>query len=502
MNPTSHQSPVTHHAKAAATAAAFALLALWTYTFANTFPASYHPDEPSKARQIIAGEYNFHHPMLMLSAAKVAVAISGAGEDVQRVTVAGRWVSASLTAAAVGCLVLLAIHLYGLLAGVFAGALLVTNHHLFELAHYFKEDPAVLFGVSAFFLALALFDSRPTLARAALVGVGTGLAISGKYVGALVVPVAIIALIVHRRRLPPLQSTAVWLIGALAIFALANLPIILNPTGFAGGFERELDFAVHGHKGITRAIPHGVYGAVFRESTNPAIWVLLIFYALVLLARWRSARPVEWTIALFPLYFALVLSFSPKTHHRYFLPATGLLLVMAGSAITLLPRFIQSRWRLPAWASPLFMTLALAVTIGIQAPHFHAYFTGFSHDSRTRMADYIRANVPPDATIVADKRTNLRELDLPNPIEGKLFAADVATIAELRARGVTTIAVAKGDYGRFFRDKLKPTDAGVEQFTRRKAFYDELFETGTPLIELEPGTLQYLQPEVALWRLE
>ncbi len=492
----------TNRAKSIAIAAAFALVALWTYTFANTFPASYHPDEPSKARQVIAGEYNFHHPMLMLSAAKVAVAISGAGDDIQRVTVAGRWVSASLTAAAVGCLVLLAIQLYGLLAGCFAGILLVTNHHLFELAHYFKEDPAVLFGISAFFLALALFDSRPTLGRAALLGVGTGLAVSGKYVGVLVAPVAIIALFVHRRRVSPLRAAAGWVIGAVAIFALANLPILLNPAGFAGGFERELDFAVHGHKGITRAIPHGVYGAVFRESTNPAIWILLIIFALALLARWRTARPVEWMLALFPLVFAIILSFSPKTHHRYFLPATGLLLVMAGAAIRIAPRVVQTHWRLPSWASPLFMTLALAVTTGIQAPHYYAYFDGFSHDTRTQMADYIRANVAPDATIVADKRTNLRELDLPNPIEGKLFAADVATLAELRARGITIIAIAKGDYGRFFRDKLKPTDAGAAEFARRKAFYDELFDNGTQLLELEPGTLQYLQPEIALWRID
>ncbi len=503
-----------------------ALLALWTYTQANTFPASYHPDEPSKARQVIDGEFNFHHPMLMLSAAKVAVAVTGAGDDVQRVTQAGRRVSAIFTATAVGCLVLLATFLYGQLAGAFAGVLLVTNHHLFELAHYFKEDPAVLLGVSAFFLALAIFDRKPGGKTAALLGLGTGLAISGKYVGALVVPFALFIIVIHRKNFPPLRAISLLLLVAIATFALANLPIFLNPGAFAAGFDRELDFAVHGHKGITREIPHGVYGAVFRESTNPAIWVLLIVFALSLLRRWRTARPAEWMVAIFPLFFAVVLSFSPKTHHRYFLPATGLLLSVAGAAIVLLPSLLreatatvrlfltyrgipvrQMPWTLlenaqplPRTATSLIMAVALLVAVAIQAPHFWRYFDGFSNDGRSLIARFIRANVPPDAIIVSDKRVNLRELDLPNPIEGKLFAADVGTLAELRARGITHVAVAEGDYGRFFRDKLKPTEKGAENFAQRKAFYAELFETGTLLLDSPPGQLQYLQPHLQLWK--
>ncbi len=312
-----------------------------------------------------------------------------------------------------------------------------------------------------------------------------------------------------------------------ATFALANLPIFLDPAAFAAGFDRELDFAVHGHKGITRAIPHGVYGAVFRESTNPAIWILLIVFAIALLRHRRTARPAKWMLALFPLFFAIVLSFSPKTHHRYFLPATGLLLAMAGAALVFLPSLIreisaatrlflthrglplrQMPWTLLAQTRPyspatsgVIMAAALAITLAIQAPHFWRYFDGFSNDGRSQIARYIRANVPPTAIIISDKRVNLRELQLPNPIEGKLFAADVGTLAELRARGITHVAVAEGDYGRFFRDKLKPTEKGAENFSQRKAFYAELFETGTLLLDSPPGQLQYLQPHLQLWAI-
>jgi hypothetical protein len=166
-------------------------------------------------------------------------------------------------------------------------------------------------------------------------------------------------------------------------------------------------------------------------------------------------------------------------------------------------------WSLLENAPPLarttsraIMAAALLATLAVQAPHYWRYFDGFSNDGRSQIADYIRTHVPPTAIIVSDKRVNLRELALPNPIEGKLFAADVGSLADLRARGVTHVAVAEGDYGRFFRAKLKPTEAGAAEFTRRRAFYAELFDTGTLLLDVPPGQLQYLQPHVQLWKLE
>ena len=50
-----------------ALAAFFAIASLFLTTQANRFPSTYHPDEPSKARQVLQGEYNFHHPMLLLT---------------------------------------------------------------------------------------------------------------------------------------------------------------------------------------------------------------------------------------------------------------------------------------------------------------------------------------------------------------------------------------------------------------------------------------------------
>ncbi len=486
-----------------AMALAFALVGLALFTQANRFPSAYHPDEPSKARQVIEQEYNFHHPMLMLSTATLAARFSGAGDSVERVTIAGRWVSASFTAAAIFFLVLLTCAAFGALAGLVSGLFLVTNHQLFELAHYFKEDPAVLLGVSAFFLALLLYDRQPGPARAVLLGAATGLAVSGKYVGILVAPLAIGIIFVTTRRSGAGRQLAFWAAAAITVFAFANFPVFLNPGGFASGFERELGMAVTGHKGITRSVPHGVYGAVFRESTNAVLWILMGVYAVSVLVRWRRMRTAEWMFALYPLVFAIILSFSPKTHHRYFLPATGLLLCFAAAGAAAIPHF---RWG----SRPLFGSLPPAVIIGtvtalalaVQMPRFIDYYQGFSRDGRSLLAEYLRANVPPGTLIVQDKRVNLPALGLPYAVEGRFFAADAGTLDDLRARGVIYVAVAEGDYGRFFRENFRPKEDEKSDYVRRRDFYDQLFREGTLVLECPSGTLQYLQPHLKLYRIQ
>ncbi len=485
-----------------ATAILFAALTLFLTTEANRFPSTYHPDEPSKARQILGGEYNFHHPMLLLTATRGLMALAHVPNDQDAVTIAGRWASALFTAGAVFSLVLVAALFAGSFAGFIAGCLLATNHELFELAHYFKEDPAVLFGLSAFFLALLCYDRAPGKTRALLLGAALGLAISGKYLGAIVAPLAFVLIWLRRDRAPAALATGLCLAGALAIMALANLPVLLNPAGFADGFEREVDFAVLGHKGITRSVPHGVYWKIFLDGTNPAIWVVLIISYAALLLRGRRLTAGEWMAAFFPVGFGLLLSFFPKTHHRYFLPAFGVLLVMAAVGAVTISRFL---WK----GRPLFgragkawpAVVALVAMLAVQAPVFLAYYNGFRLDGRTAMARYLRANVPPGTTVVQDKRVDLDALRLPYDFRGKLFAADVGTVDDLRAQRIAYVAVAEGDYGRFFEKKLRPTDEGAADYARRRAFYEQLFSQGEKLFECPPGQLQYLQPHLMLYRL-
>ena len=485
----------------------FAAMALLLTTQANRFPSTYHPDEPSKARQVLDGDYNFHHPMLLLSTTKLIMALTRTPAEQDAVTIAGRWASALFTSAAICCLVLLAALLGGPLAGFGAGCLLVVNHELFELAHYFKEDPAMLLGVSAFFLALVCYDRTPSPARALAMGAALGLAISGKYLGAVIAPLAFVLIALRRDKLRALPATALCIVGMLAVIAAANLPILLNLAGFADGFEREVDFAVLGHKGITRSVPHGVYWKIFLDATMPVRWLplagllLAVFYAALFLRR-RQVRTAEWMVALFPVAFGLLLSFFPKTHHRYFLPATAVILVLVALGAVMLARFV---WKnRPLFGAPGVQWPALAVlaaALAVQMPTFLDYYRDFSLDGRTAMADYVLQHVPRGAVIAQDKRVDLDALHLPYDFRGKLFAAEVGTLDELRAQKIEYVAVAEGDYGRYFEKKLRPTDDGADVYAQRRAFYEGLFAHGEKLFECPAGTLQYLQPHILLYRL-
>src|ERR1700744_484117 len=75
----------------------------------NQFPYFYHPDEAVKVEQVKTGNWNYHHPMLLLTTAKAAVDLVGAGQQEQSIVEVGRWVSAAFAAIAVVALSLLAL---------------------------------------------------------------------------------------------------------------------------------------------------------------------------------------------------------------------------------------------------------------------------------------------------------------------------------------------------------------------------------------------------------
>src|SRR5262249_43506633 len=111
-------------------------------------------------------------------------------QDLQRVTELARRVVAVFAAAAAALFALLAARLLGVWAGLSAGLLVVAHPLLYELAHYFKEDPTLLFGIAACGLAADHYARRRDARALVLLGAAAGLAAAGKYVGVALVPAA------------------------------------------------------------------------------------------------------------------------------------------------------------------------------------------------------------------------------------------------------------------------------------------------------------------------
>lgn len=476
---------------------------LTLHTRHNDFPYFYHPDEAEKVRQVLTGEWNFHHPMLLLTATKTALAGRSVKLPEQGVVEVGRGVSAGCVAAAVVALALLAFVCRGWTASLAAGGALLLHHQLFELAHYMKEDSALLAGVAWTFLAAFLFWRKPGAGRAALLGAAVAVAISGKYVGAGMLAVALPVL----WRVPGRRGSWLgWFAATLAVvLVVVNLPLLLDPGAFRQSFDREMGLVVHGQGG-QRAVPHAQYWNIFRDNSTPVIWVLL---AVFLTRRWRERRTVtlpEWLVIAFPFVFALALSFSPKSNDRYFLPATAIFTLLAAlgavDAARLLTRWVPWRWALAG--------VALALVAG-QVRGWRRYDAAFRSDDNAELLAWVR-QLPPAAVISKDSRVRLpdpqsaedarRFAPLPQRIMGgKRFAADHGTVAEQRARGVTHVAISRSDYERFFLPGLRPRAGEEKEFARRRAFYAELREVGEEVFRRERGTVLYLHPGLQVYRL-
>ncbi len=479
----------------------------------NDFPFFYHPDEWEKVHQVMTGEWNFHHPMLLLTTTKCVMAARGGGLSEQDVVEVGRWVSAGFSAAAVVALSLLAFVWRGWGAAVVTGLALMLHHQIFELSHYMKEDTALLMGVALTFLAAFVFWRKPDPWRAAVLGAAVALAISGKYIGAFMLGAALPLL-----WLAPgarWRSAACFIAAMGCVLIVVNLPLLLNLDAFEKSLGREMSLVVHGQRGVTRSVPHTQYWNVFRDNSTPAIWLLL---ACFLAARWRERRSVslaEWLVIGFPFVYALALSFSPKSNDRYFLPATAVFTLLAGLGVADAARLVTGRMRhglaLAACGALLVVSQVVAAPAPLDWRVFRQYLAAFQHDDNKELIAWVRAELPPGAVIAKDSRVELPDPGIPadafrfgafsQTIIAKRYAADLGTLDVLRARGVTHVAVSESDYGRFFLRSVRPQAAEAEDFARRKSFYEDLFQHGVLLFRRERGTVLYLHPGIRLYRL-
>lgn len=491
---------------------AFVALSFWLGLQHNQFSFFYHSDESAKVDQVISADYNFHHPMLLLMATRARLGGGPVPEDMQRVVEAGRWMAAAFTALAVGALVSLALQNSGGLAGLAAGLLLAFNQQLFELAHYMKEDPGLLLGVALTFLALALYERHPGWPSALACGAACGIAVSGKYVGvimlAAIVPVIWRAPATGGRR--RVGHGLLVLGGAILVFALLNIPLLADQEAFQRSFQREVDMVAHGSKGMTRSVPHAVYFDIFADNTTPVVWLLLGAFYYDFWRRRRALGPAAWVTALFPIVLTLGFSFFPKTNDRYYLPVTAILYYLAALGLVSGARWMTA-WK-PRWPLPAIAAFLLVVALASEAPRFWDVYRAFQRDDRRELAELIRDRVPAEAKIAQDSRVMLPDernrnrgrvvLDLPQTIESEgRYVSGFGDLDQISAAGFTYVAVSESNYGRFFVRSMIPKDKYLEEYERQRAFYERLFREGELIFERPRSTVIYLHPGLRLYRL-
>jgi hypothetical protein len=362
-------------------------------------------------------------------------------------------------------------------------------------------------------LALDFFSARPAWPTAAWLGAACGLAGSGKYLGLLLLLVALPWVIRHSARKTLLPAFAG---GFLASFLFFNFQFLLHLDKLWEAFHYEFKAAqIGGAKGLTRDIPHGKYVGVFQDNVGWPVWIGLAGYLGGWFWRRQTRRGNDLICLVVPIAYAVLLSFSPKTANRYFLAVSPLLLFCGSVGLVWLADGLSEWKRLARWPSwprlsPLLLLPALAlVALVIQARLTLPYSWTFKGDSRMELAMWIAANLPEGSQLVSETRVGLLEATTwkharPRPdlrIQQSVFAPDLGTYEDLQKGGVRYVAVIKTGFGGYLSKGRKPSPNQERLHLARSTFYQTLFDQSKLLKKCGGKGVGHLNPEVRIYEV-
>lgn len=494
---------------------------LWFYTAHNSYPFFYHTDEPAKVRQVIDSTRNFHHPLLLISATDLVARALHVKRTDQNVVVVGRWVSAVCAALAMAGVALLVARRAGLIGGIAAGLVAGLQPVIFESAHEMKEDCALLLGIVLAFCALDTLCARQRRGTLIACGIACGVAVSAKYIGALILLTAAVAVAIQPQgfcshgptasqgvdapqgrgysALPQLVTRLLVLFAATVItFALINFQALLQPgSAFAAaGSEFEhMRYLGQAHLLQTNYLPKLV-----RRAGIPTLIAVAVCVWMLIVRRRRA--PTEWTMLGFSAAWLLLLSFTPLSKDRYLLPVLTLFFALAIIGLRWFLEWIAGRARrLPQLS---ILLTCCAGLVAVYLPKTFALQREFATDSRKQMIAWIRQNLPADAVIAHESRiwpprgaTGVNgDFVIPQRrVEAQRFASEFQNIENLRALGATHVVV----LGKFYRDLLE--GAEVVPVRAEPEFYRALDQHGKLVWHIERRQNLYIHPGLSVYGL-
>jgi hypothetical protein len=452
------------------------------------FSGYVHDDEPNKVRQITQDKYNFNHPLLMIGSVKWYAAAAGITGSETAVLRAGRWSSVVFSSLALALLVLVTGRLHGAFVAAAAGIFIFSTPLLFELSHYFKEDPALLFGISLVILAVQLYGENPAAGRAALLGAACGAAVSAKYAGLMVLPLALGVILAARRP----RDLATLAALAAGVFILVNLPMVLSPEVWKGRVDRELVRLQAKEVPNQRSIPHGVYFAVLSRNATPVLAVLFAVYLFTVVRRRLVLPPAEWAMLIVPAIYLLVPSFIPTVSNRYILPACVLFACVAAAGLG--PLLARKNGKFVG-------VILVAGSLVWQLPELLAQDQAFTSRRHAEVIQFIRSKLPEIAVVLVD---NYQSIDPPNfqrPVVKQRRLEPGETYETLRGEGYTHLLITSERYPVYSLRSRRASKLSPEDTLKMRALYEDIFARATPVFQWEEGKNKRLNPEFRLYEI-
>jgi len=470
------------------TALCFCVVSLFLLGRHLEFGGYVHADEPNKVHQITQDKYNFNHPLLMLHSVKLYSQAAGISGDYNSVILAGRWSSVIFSALAIALLVLVTGRLHGVMAGAAAGILIILTPLFFELAHYFKEDPALIFGLSLSLLAMQLYGEKPCFARAALLGAACGVAVSAKYTGLIILPFAVYAVLAARRRADLLGMMSL----AILVFAFVNLPMVTSPEVWKSRVDLEVSRLNATDVPNPRKIPHAEYFLVLNKYASPFLLVMIGAYLVGVWKRQFRLSPTEWSMLLLPTFYLVMLCFISTKTERYVLPASVLFACVAAAGLR--PLFSLKHGKVAAG-------LLLAAAMAWQVPRVYSEDSVFSSKRHEEVLAYLETKLPSSAKVLVDNYQTLEPARRPTPEIRQRTLEPHETLDSLQREGFTHILITAKRYPIFSHDSRRASGLTPEQNAKMRSLYEDIFQHAKPVFIWEKGRSKQLEPEFRLYEL-
>ena len=482
--------------------------AFWLYSRHNAFPFYYHPDEPSKVLQVRDGTRNFNHPLLLLTATDWARRVTGVLAECQQIVEVGRTMSALFAATAAAVFSWVGFNRFGLVGGIFTGAVMLVQRRLYEHAHFMKEDASLIVGIALTFVTIDAFWRRPGLLRALLLGAAAAVAASGKYVGLVMLPLAAVVLIARRR-----EAHAQWrlwlalLLGFAAIVAAINHQALASIGSVFNAVGDEID------RLNTRGGMRWSFSPLYWTRTFLEMSPLLLLAFLVHLKRtgqsFRRVPLPDVLMTVFPFVFGFMLSFSSKQSGRHTLPILLVSVFVAALAIIRIAKHLNESGRAPS--ARRWFVVGLVILFAYDIVRTGLMDRSFRRDHRRELVEWIGANVPPTSVIGVDDRVGVPFGDrdrfcdvrprIPQEVRGAAFVADLGTLDDVRAAGITHLVVSEARYYAVTNGQAKPSPPPDNRLERRAEFYRRLFNEGRLVWSRETGNVGVLNPGLRVYEI-
>lgn len=496
------------------------LVGLRLYTLHNDSPYYLYFDEGFKTYAIYHEQPRFLQPRLLIGLTETVSSTLGLDQNRQQIVEVGRTLSATFAVSAVIVMMILAHLHYGLRAAIAVGVVLLCSHRLLLSAHYMKEDTALLFGASLVFLTMTLYWRRPSARTLLALGAACGLAISSKYVGVLLLLVALFCVRQKQRQQARDRdektsqlATCGWLfVGLLIPLGVLHARVLLHPVTFIQDVAYEFRHPLKGQGGVRAPMfLFSPYWRMFIWFITPGVALLAAYYLLPAIAKWREKElPEQLTIGVPLLYFAVLLSVMIVAP-RYLLPVVVAIHYFAGLGAAKLVEQLPKRW-LPRAA----LTAVLAAVIILPFAHItRGYYAELHTDTRERLRGWIAQHLPADAVIAQSIRVGLPDADeptyfehadgyLPQTLHSTKWVVNQGTVDGLVAKGVDYVAVCEPNYMRYLGN-AQPLGDETAWFTRYRKRYQELFRRSELVCVFQPQTELHVgdntSPVVKLYRL-